>query len=159
MSKKLISLLLTIVLLTSYVFSSYAEGDKTYDSVQTEFFVRQQIFSQYSLAYDTFDAAIVLEDGSEISGIGYTDYSVYFESEDGLIGYFSAGFIADFGYEIPRIETEESFVIDNLDFSDEQVCFVYDFETVPFMEHCIKDGQYLKYGVNEQGAITYETNV
>ncbi len=106
--------------------------------------------------YDTFSAAITLEDGSEITGIGFTDYSVYYETDDGSVGYFPAGFIADYGYEMP--ETDEALVVENLDFTDERYQFVYDCEIVPFMEHCVKDGQYLKYGVNEKGSITYETS-
>lgn len=155
MSKKVISLLFTIILFTTSVFSSYAETESAPD-ILTEIFVRQELFRQYSLVYDTFSAAITLEDGNEITGIGFTDYSAYYEADDGSVGYFPAGFIADYGYEIP--DTDIGLVIENLDFTDERYQFVYDCETVPFMEHCVRNGQYLKYGVNEHGAITYEAN-
>ena len=158
MSKKLISLFLTIILFSSSVSSSYA-GWKNTSSEPIEFFVRQQLFRQYAVLYDTFDAAIVLDDGAQITGIGFTDYSAYYEADDGSVGYFPAGFIADYGYEMPPAEDGKVFVIDNLDFTDERYQFVYDCETVPFMEHCVKDGQYLKYGVSEHGAITYEASV
>ena len=158
MIKKLVSLLLTVVLAVSAVLTCCANEDNT-SSVLTEVFIRQELFRQYSLIYDTFNAAIVLEDGSEITGIGFSDYSTYYEAEDGTVGFFPAGFIADFGYEIPDTEVEKGLVIENLDFTDEAHQFVYDYETTPFMEHCVKDGQYLKYGVNDHSAITYETNV
>lgn len=158
MSKKLISLFLMIILFTSSVLGSYADGDIAAD-VLTEVFIRQELFRQYSLIYDTFSAAVMLEDGTEITGIGYTDYSAYYEAEDGPAGYFPAGFIADYGYVISSEELEKGLVIENLDFTDDQYQFVFDYETTPFMEHCVRDGQYLKYGVNEQGAITYETSI
>lgn len=157
MSKKLISLFLTVVMLTTGVFSCYADAEDN-SAFLTEVFVRQQLFMQYALLYDTFNAAIMLEDGSEITGIGFTDYSSYFEAEDESVGYFSAGFIADYGYQIPNEEVENGLVIENLDFTDERYQFVYDYETVPFMGHCVKDGNYVKYGVNEKGAITYESS-
>ncbi len=155
MSKKLISLILTVVLSLSPVLGSYAEkaGPET---VPTELFVRQELFRQYSLIYDTFSAAVTLEDGSEITGMGFTDYASYCASEEGTGGFFPAGFIADCGYEIPAEEAGKGLVIENLDFSDEQHGYVYGYETAPFTEHCVRDGQYLKYGVNELGAMTYE---
>ncbi len=156
MSKKLISLLMTIALLVSAVFNSYA-SEVIPTSVLAEIFIRQELFKQYSLIYDTFSAAITLRDGTEITGIGFTDYSRYYEDEESSVGYFSAGFIADYGSEIPETETENGLVIENLDFSDEKIKFIYDYETAPFMEHCVKDGQYLKYGVNDRGTVTYET--
>ena len=158
MIRKFISLLLTIVLIISAIPNCFAD-EKDESSIKTETFVYQELFRQYSLIYDTFSAAIVLEDGTEITGIGFTDYSAYYEADDGSVGYFPAGFIADYGYAIPTGEIEKGIVIENLDFSDEKHQFVYDYETTPFLEHCVKDGQYLKYGVNEQGAITYETSL
>lgn len=158
MSKKLVSLILTVVLCLSSVLSSYAE-EKIPDEILTEVFIRQELFRQYSLIYDTFNAAVTLEDGTEITGIGFTDYSSYYESEEGKEGFFPAGFIADYGYEIPEEEAEKGLVIENLDISDDQNQYVYEYETTPFMEHCVKDGRYLKYGVNEKGAIEYETAV
>lgn len=155
MSKKLISLFLTVVLLVTGVLGSFA-GAEDNTGIQTEVFIRQQLFTQFALFYDTFNAAIVLEDGSEITGIGFTDYSAYYEADDESVGYFPAGFIADFGYVLPVQNSEEPFVIENLDFTDDRYQFVYDSDTVPFMEHCVRDGQYLKYGVDERGSMAYE---
>lgn len=159
MSKRLISLLLTIVLFSTAVFNCYADADIDASNALIETFVWQVLFRQYSLLYDTFNAAITLDDGTEITGIGFTDYSAYYEAEDGSVGYFPAGFIADYGFVIPEGEIEKGLIIENLDFSDESHQFVFAFETDPFMEHCVKDGLYLKYGVNDHGAITYETSV
>ncbi len=158
MSKKIITILLIVILFTTSIGSCYGEVVANQD-LQTQIFVWQEIFRQYSLIYDTFSAAITLEDGSEITGIGFTDYSSYYEADDESVGYFPAGFIADYGYAIPNTEAEKGLVIENLDFSDARYQFIYDYETTPFMEHCVKDGQYLKYGVNDQGAIDYEASV
>ena len=158
MSKKLVAFLLTVVLFSSAVINCYSEESPASDAL-TEVFIRQELFRQYSLIYDTFSAAITLDDGTEITGIGFSDYSAYYEDDDGTGGFFPAGFIADKGYRIPKGATEKGLVIENLDFTDETYQYVLDYETVPFMEHCVKDGQYLKYGVNEYGAITYETSV
>ena len=159
MSKRLISLLLTVVLFSTAVFNCYADADIVASNALIETFVWQVLFRQYSLIYDTFSAAITLDDFTEIRGIGFTDYSAYYEAEDGSVGYFPAGFIADYGFVIPEGENEKGLVIENLDFFDESHQFVFAFETEPFMEHCVKDGLYLKYGVNDHGAITYETSV
>ena len=157
MSKKIISFFLIIMLFTTSVFSCYGEVAEN-ENLLTQVFIRQEIFKDYSLVYDTFKAAITLENGTEITGIGYTDYTSYYESEDGKSGFFPAGFIADYGYEIPIEEKEKGLMIENLDFTDNQCLFVYDYETKPFMCHCVKNGQYLKYGVNDYGAITYQTS-
>ena len=157
MYRKCLALVLAFILTLSAIPVCTADENST-SSIKAEIFVYQELFRQYSLIYDTFHAAITLEDGTEITGIGFTDYSAYYESDDGTVGYFPAGFIADYGYAIPSIEDDKGLVIENLDFSDEKCQFVYDFQTTPFMEHCVKDGQYLKYGVDEHGAITYEAS-
>ena len=156
MINKLVSLFLTIIMCASPMLNSCAEGPDL--DVSTEVFVRQQLFRQYDLIYDTFNAAITFEDGSEVRGIGFTDYSAYYEAEDGTAGFFPAGFIADPEFEISWGETEKGLIIENLDFTDEKHQFVFAYETESFMEHCVRNGQYLKYGVNEKGSITYETS-
>ena len=159
MNKKWFSLLISLVLFSVSILNCYAAGEGVTNPFATELFVRQEIFHQYALIYDTFNAAIVLDDGTEINGIGFTDYSAYYEAEDKSVGYFPAGFIADYGYDISSLNVEKGIVIENLDFSDERYQFVYDCETVPFTAHCVRDGNYLKYGVDDKGAITYEANL
>ena len=67
MSKRLISLLLTIVLLSNAVFNCYADADIDASNALIETFVWQVLFRQYSLLYDSFNAAITLDDGTEIN--------------------------------------------------------------------------------------------
>lgn len=127
------------------------------DEFSVDWFVYDRLFSDYSLVYDTFRAVLHLEDGSEISGFGYTDYSAYYETTDGKTGFFPAGFIADVGGVIPAEETENGLIIENLSYTDEKYQFVYAYDTAPFIEHCVVDGKYLQYGVNDSGAVYYST--
>ena len=126
------------------------------ETFSVDWFVYDRIFSDYSLVYDTFPAVLHLSDGTEITGFGYTDYASFYEGADGGNGYFPAGFIANVEGKIPYEDTESGLIIENLDYTDDKYQFVYAYDTDPFMEHCVVNGQYLKYGVNESGAITYD---
>ena len=118
-------------------------------------FVYGLILNEYSLVYDTFNAMIALPDGSEIYGIGYTDYESYFESDDN-IGFFTAGFIGLIGEEsIPEEYSDEGLEITNLDYDDADCKFVYAYDCDDFYEHCVVWEHYLKYGV-KSGSITYD---
>ena len=118
-------------------------------------FVYGLLINEYSNIYDVFNAMIELPDGSEIYGIGYTDYNTYLESDDGT-GCFPAGFISLIGESsIPSVYASEGLEIQNTDFEDEKCKFVYAYDCYDFMEHCVVWGQYLKYGV-KAGVITYE---
>ncbi len=126
------------------------------DSVSEEAFAYQKLFEDYSLVYDTFNAAIILEDGTEVTGIGYSDYSAFYESDDGESGFFPAGFIADPGYVIPSDQAEKGLVVENLDYSNLQYQYVFAYDTDASMQHCVINGQYLKFGVGSDGTIVYE---
>ena len=117
-------------------------------------FVYGLMLRQYQQCYRTFNARITLSDGTDVFGIGYTDYAEYFESDN--IGYFPAGFLALIGEpEIPPEEFENSPEIQNLDYSTEDTKFLYAYETAPYLGHCVIWGEYLQYGVDKSGAITY----
>ena len=121
-------------------------------------FVYGALVSEYQLAYKTFNAVITLPDDSEIYGIGYTDYSSYFEREDGEGGYFPAGFLALIGEpEIPEGLSVSGIEIINLDNPDSEYQFVYAYDTEPFLEHCVIWNQYLRYGIDDNQHITYMT--
>ncbi len=118
-------------------------------------FVYGLILNQYQLVYDTFNAMIVLPDGSEIYGIAYTDYDTYFESDDNT-GFFSAGFLGLIGEESLSKEYEnEGLEIINLDYDDPDCKFVYAYDCDDYMEHCVIWNHYLQYGV-KSGTITYD---
>ena len=141
--------------LLSNVVPNAAESREPQD---VESFVYNTVYSEYSLIYDVFHAAMVLPDGSEVPGIAYTDYAYYLEDEGSEKGYFPVGFIADIGYEVPDKEKETGLVVENLDFTDNNYQFVYGYDTGIFQEHCVLNGQYLKYGVNDKGALEYSTS-
>ena len=118
---------------------------------------RSLLIREYSLYYDVFPAAVVLDDGTEIPGIGYSDFGAYFASGDEERSFFPAGFLSDCGESaIPESAVEKGLVVYNLDYENESYGFVYSYETSPFWEHCVINGQYLKYGVDQSGVITYE---
>ena len=124
-----------------------------------ELFVHEILYDSYSVVYDTFEASIVLPDGNELYGIGYSDFSCFFEGEEGERGYFPAGFLTDPGdYYISESERENVLVVNNLDYEDDRYGFVLTHHAEPYLEHCVVNGQYVKYGVNENGVITYEAD-
>ncbi len=119
-------------------------------------FVYGLITAEYGLCYDVFNACIVLEDGRTVYGLGYSDYAGVFESDSDEV-LFPAGFLALIGEPaIPAELIEKGVVVTNLD-SEDNCEFIYSYESEPYLEHCVIWGQYLKYGINENGAITYET--
>ncbi len=121
-------------------------------------FVYGLLMNEYQLAYKTFNAVIVLPDETEVFGIGYTDYSEYYERADGKGGYFPAGFLALIGEpEIPEDEIDNGIEIINLDNEESKYQFVYAYHMDPYMEHCVIWDQYLRYGIDENQHITYET--
>lgn len=121
-----------------------------------DYLVYEKLFNGYSMAYDTFDAVIILPDGTELYGIAYCDYSCYFEREDKTGGYFPAGFLIDGGNsEISKEDLKEGLVIENLSYSDDRYGFVLGYETEPYLEHFVVDGKYVKYGVDDHGMIVH----
>ena len=122
----------------------------------TDQFVYNKIYDEYAVAYDTFDAVVRLSDGTELYGIGYSDFSCYFESDDGSKGFFPAGFLVAGGeYSIPEIEAENGIEIENLSYTDDAYGFVLAYDTETYYEHCVKNGKYIKYGIDEDGILKY----
>lgn len=120
-------------------------------------FVYGLLSAEYSSRYDVFKACIDLDDDTTVYGLGFSDYAGVFES-DANETYFPAGFLAFIGEpSIPVDSMEEGLVINNLD-GDDDYDFVYAYETSPYLEHCIIWDQYLKYGIDEGGRITYESS-
>lgn len=119
-----------------------------------DFLAYEKVFSEYALAYDTFDASVILPDGTEVFGIGYSDFSCYFESEDGSKGFFPAGFIVDGGdVVISEDVVAQGLVVENLDDFSDDYGFVLAYKTDPFLEHCVIDGKYVQYGIDEYGKL------
>jgi len=122
-----------------------------------DYFVYKKLYDEYSAAYDTFDAAIKLPDGSEIYGIGYSDLSSYLETDDGSKGFFPAGFLTDAGdVVITEDDIEKGLEVENLSYNDGKYGFVLAYKTEPYLEHCVINGKYLKYGIDDNGVIVHE---
>ena len=119
-------------------------------------FVYGLLEAEYRTKYDVFEACIELDDGSEIYGMGYTDYNGIFESDDKI--YFPAGFIGLIGENpIPTDEADNGLEIIDLN-SEDAYGFIYAYSSEPYTEHCVIWNHYLKYGVDEGGTITYEAS-
>ena len=120
-------------------------------------FVYGLIVKQYELFYDVFNATMVLPDATEIYGIAYSDYEGGFETEDGKLCYFPAGFIPMIGEEaIPSDLPDEGIEIIDAEYDNPESSFVYAYKTEPFMQHCVIWDKYLQYGIDEEGLIKYE---
>ena len=122
-----------------------------------DMFVYGLLVSEYSSIYEVFNGMITLPDGTDIYGIGYTDFDSYFESDDGL-GFFPAGFIPLIGEsDIPEEDIESGLEIIDIDQMDIGLSFVLAYDIEPFLQHCVIWNKYLQYGIDEDGRITYNT--
>ena len=133
-----------------------ASEEEDYSQFDTEQFVYQKIYDEYSLFYETFDARVTLSDGTELYGIAYSDFAAYFECVDGEGGYFPAGFIIEGGeVSIPDGERETGLELENLFSYNDKYGFVVAYNTDPYREHFVRNGKYVKYGVDENGIIVF----
>ena len=122
-----------------------------------DMFVYGLLVSEYSSIYEVFNGMITLPDGTDIYGIGYTDFDSYFESDDGL-GFFPAGFIPLIEEsDIPEEDIESGLEIIDIDQMDIGLSFVLAYDIEPFLQHCVIWNKYLQYGIDEDGRITYNT--
>ena len=119
-----------------------------------EQFATDLIKNEYEYCFDVFDAIIFLEDGTQIRGLGYSDYAAFYKADDSGYGFFPCGFIGYPGEpEVPEEEIEKGLQVYNQDFEDDQFQFVYSYETGSFYEHTVRNNQYIIYGVNDAGLI------
>ncbi len=122
-----------------------------------DMFVYGLLVSEYSSIYEVFNGMITLPDGTDIYGIGYTDFDSYFESDNGK-GFFPAGFIPLIGEsDIPEDDIESGLEIIDIDQMDICLSFVLAYDIEPFLQHCVIWNKYLQYGIDENGRITYTT--
>ena len=123
-----------------------------------ETFIYGLIINQLRYKYDVFPASIDLSNGTTVYGIAYTDYTECYVSDDESVCCFEAGFVPYCGEPpVPDDDFNSGLQIQNLDYSDPTVSFVFAFGSSTFTEHCVVYGQYVKYGVNENGQVFYET--
>lgn len=122
-----------------------------------ETFVYSLIVSELGYRYDVFPGCVELEDGTSIYGIAYTDYTECYTNEDGSVCYFTAGLLPLWEeLEIPQEEFDRGLLLRNLDFETEDTSFVLVYGSSAFQEHCVVYGQYVTYGIDEAGRITYQ---
>lgn len=121
-----------------------------------ETFVDALVTNQIGYFYDVFPAYVRLSNGTEISGIAYSDYSKCYVNDDETKGCYLAGFIPYCGeLEISSEEFDSGLEIYNLDYQDEVVSFALAYKSDPFTDHCVVYGKYVQYGVDESGSLYY----
>ena len=122
----------------------------------TELFVYGLIVNELGLYYDVYSALVRLSSGVEVYGIGFTDYSEAFKTEDGEKTYFCSGFISFVGEApIPASEYEAGLEIVRYDEPDEDYGFAYTFSTEAFTHHCVVFGNYVTYGVSVDSTVFF----
>lgn len=141
--------------ITSDIPLDVDNDDNVQENLST--FAYSLLRSQYLLIYETFNASVILEDGSEIYGLGFTDFETYYERDDNSGGYFPAGFIpnnpSDF---IPEDELSNGLIIYNLDYEDSDYGFVLAYNSSTYLHHFIKSSQYVRYGISDAGTFFVE---
>lgn len=127
-------------------------------------FVYGLLINQVLLNYDCFNATIRLDDGSYMSGIAYTDYGSYYEVVDETSeyteGYFPAGFIPLMDEPVRFCDMKKDLhgvEIRNSDYEIDNNSFFLAYDLRSFTDHCVVWGQYLKYGIDDNGDVFYET--
>ena len=120
----------------------------------TETFIYGLIFNELSTYYDVFSAVITLQNGKEVYGIGYTDYSEGYKAEGKT--FFSSGFIAFCDQPfIPQSEYQNAIEIERLGDDDDEYGFVYTFSREPFSAHLVVFDKYVTYGVDDDASIFF----
>ena len=124
-----------------------------------ETFVYGLLCNELGYKYDVFPAYVELSNGIEIGGIAYTDYQDCYVNEDETQSTFIVGMIPYVGEcVIPQEEFDEGLVVYNADYSDTETTFILGYTSEAFANHCVVYNQYLKYGVNSDGIIYYESS-
>ena len=121
-----------------------------------ETFVYGLIVNELGYGYDVFPAYTLLSDGTEIYGIGYSNYEECFSNDDGTEYSFLAGFIPYYGEEIvPQDEFDLGLPLYDMDYSGEECSFILAYQSDSYINHCVVYGQYLHYGIDDNGQVTF----
>lgn len=188
MNKKIISLLVTIIVFATSVFSCYTNAEEasgTYSSLEQiaqkgteevtdkitgedqwkqyigdiETFAYGLIINELEYVFDVFPAYVDTSDGNTVYGLAYTDYSNCYTDENEEIACFESGFLP-FNGELPV--TQEDFdsglIINPIEYSDDHTAFIWTVGSEQIRNHCVVYNQYLQYGTDNNGTIYYETS-
>lgn len=126
------------------------------DNEELEALIQDLIIENFSYSYDVFDAIVFLDNGMQIKGLGYTDYSAYYETDDGKYGFFPAGFISYTDEPgIPEESIENGLEIYDEEYSDRKYGFVHAYSADSVIGHFVREGMYVQYGIDENGKQYY----
>lgn len=122
-----------------------------------ETFVYGLFTEQMRNDYNVFPGYVEKDNGEVVSGIVYTDFDEAYQTEEEDFCYFGAGFIPYRGeLSFTEEELESGLEIFDAEYELENTGFLLTYESVPFQDHCVVYGKYVKYGVDENGHLTYE---
>lgn len=114
------------------------------------------IDTQLSDDYDVFPAYVYHPRTHEvIDGIGFTDNSEQYVSEDG-VGYYASGFISGYN-EAPLSEEDIQNGIEIIRPDDNSdLRYVYCYEVKPFQSHFVANDRYVLFGIDENHSLRFE---
>ncbi len=170
--RSIATLLLLSVLFSSVPFATIASAEKSLTMTEVSYsldwedyfgdietFVYGLVTNELDFTYDAFPASVELINGDSVYGIGYTDYSECYTTDDENKYCFEAGFIPFIGEpDISQEDFDEGLPLYDLNYSDDQVSFILAYGSDAFSNHCVVYGQYLIYGVDEYGRIFYNAS-
>ena len=132
--------------------------DYEYYVNNTETNVYALLKNELSILYHTFSAKLVLSNGDEILGIAFTDFQNPYVNEETETICFPTGFICAIDEPaIPLEEYELGLEIVDLECEESNDCkFIYTHTMEAFSRHSVFLGKYVRYGVNDEGAIWFD---
>lgn len=111
---------------------------------------------EFGFGYDVFTAYADLPNGETVCGIAYTDYSEYYANDDESEVYFMTGLLPFYGeLNVSDEDFNSGLLLHDMNFESEGTSFVWKYKSSMFMEHCVYSNQYIQYGVDDNGIITY----
>ena len=122
-------------------------------------FAYSLLIEQLEYGYNVFHGVVQNSDGQYVCGLAYYDYSdCYVDTKDADQIYIMCGFIPEVGEAlVSEKDFNSGLIIMNPDYNDPNVHFVWKYKSDAMYDHCVVNGKYLTYGIDNYGRAYYET--
>lgn len=121
-----------------------------------ETFVYGLMIRQLKLFYDVFPSYVELVSGDYVYGLCYTDNSELYTIEDESQYFVMCGFLPFPGeVEVDEDNFSLGLYINDLEYPNNETKYVWKYKSEPVDMHCVVYGQYLVYGVDENGCMYF----
>ena len=111
---------------------------------------------QLKLFYDVFPGYIELVSGDYVYGLCYTDNSELYTNEDESQYFVMCGFLPFPGeVEVDEDNFSLGLYINDLEYPNNETKYIWKYKSEPVDMHCVVYGQYLVYGVDENGCMYF----